>query len=452
MNEIYHKGIPGNVNFLRWTLILLGVIVLAGCSSPAAELPTSTPLEEMAIATVPLPTVEALEAAPAPQAEAAVPEATGSEEAVLTIWHGFDEVGSLALEEICSAFQRQEPGIKIELFYVPFDDLQEHYIQAVESGVGPSLMLGAGEWGPALSSSGVIADVSGVASEELRDMISPPAWQAVAYRDTLTGLPYALRGVVMFRNKAIIPEVPRSFSDLVAASQAVTKGRTIGAYLEWGEMYSFPQLTACGGTLIYENGYPGFDNPDGLCWLGLLKAFKQAGPVAFNNDDDLNRFKGGNVGIIFDGTWNMRQLSNALGNDLAIDPWPTYQDSHLSGYVWTDNVYMNPALEGDLRSAAAAFMRYFLSQEAQARLAEIGLIPATQDRDIEDWLVFQSAAALSGGTPFPAIPEMELYWEPMQVALESVLQGDTDPAETLRVAAQAIIDAVETFKDKEENY
>jgi arabinogalactan oligomer/maltooligosaccharide transport system substrate-binding protein len=448
---------PGMVSFFRRTLIFLGVAAwLAGCSSPAAVSPTSTPFVQATVTSQPesaaLPEVEALEVEPAPQAEADVPGVTSSPEAVLTIWHSFDVAGSLALGEISAAFQRQVPGTRIELFYVPFDDLQEHYIQAVETGAGPSLMLGAGEWGPALSGRGVIADVTGVVTEELRAVINPPALQAVAYHDTLTGLPYALRGIVMFRNKAIIPEVPRTFADLVSASQAVTKGRTIGAYLEWGEMFSFAQLSACGGTLIYPNGYPGFDNPDGLCWLGLLKSFKEAGPVAFNSNDDLNRFEAGNIGVIFDGTWNMVQLSDALGEDLAIDPWPAYQDSHLSGYVWTDNVYLNPALEGDIRSAATAFMQYLLSQEAQARLAEVGLIPAAQDRDIENWLIYQSAAALSGGTPFPAIPEMGLYWEPMQVALESVLKGDADPAETLRIAAGVIIDAVEAFRDKEENY
>ena len=75
-------------------------------------------------------------------------------------------------------------------------------------------------------------------------------------------------------------------------------------------------------VLNFPNGYPGLNKPLGVCWFDLLKSFEVVGPVSFNTDDDMDRFLRGNVGIIFEGTWNIDLFSEALGENLSIDPWP----------------------------------------------------------------------------------------------------------------------------------
>jgi arabinogalactan oligomer/maltooligosaccharide transport system substrate-binding protein len=445
--------------FLRRPFIILSLIVfLNACAVSKQGTPSKTQFQEPS---EPLSEAQPNEEIAALGNETQIPTlldpeathtATINPSVVITVWHGLNDTQVLALNEIIKNFLVVNPGIQVDLVYNPYDDLLVRFINAVNTGLDSSILLGGGEWGPSLYDAGVIADLTGEFPMGLQMEISPPALEAVAYRDALVGLPYALSGVVMVRNTALIPEAPKTFEDLIRLSQDSTKGRVVGAYLERGDLFAFPQLAACGGLLNYPNGYPAFNNAVGICWFDLLKSFEVAGPVSFNTDDDKDRFLDGKVGLIFEGTWNLTLFSEVLGENLAIDAWPAIYGNNLSGYVWTDNIYLNANLTDENKDGALAFSEFLLSPESQSVFAEIGQIPATLYRDVRERLIFQSAAALSHGVPFPVIPEMDIYWEPMHEALVAVLENDVDPNIALQTALDEITENVETFKDKEVDF
>ncbi len=370
----------------------------------------------------------------------------------LVLWHGLDDRGILALGEIMKNFQRENPDIHIQAVYVPYDDLLERYIQAVDSDSVPDLLLGAGEWGTMLYNLNAIAAIPKEILRELRFDINPSAYSAVVYEDTPIALPYSLHGIVMFRNSSILSNAPETFEELVISSQKVTKGRIVGAYLERGDLFAYGQLTACGGALMFPNGYPAFNNSSGLCWLNLLSMFETAGPVSFNSDDDLNRFKAGNVGLIFAGTWHLSALQDSLGDDVVIDLWPEFGDFHLSGYVWTENIYLSANLTEEAYYRALAFSQFFLSPESQAVFAEIGIIPATLYRDVKEQIILQAVAALTKGTQYPLSPEMELYIKPMHEALLAVFEENIAPSIVLETAEDRIMDLIDDFSEAGEEF
>jgi maltose-binding protein MalE len=152
----------------------------------------------------------------------------------------------------------------------------------------------------------------------------------------------------------------------------------------------------------------------------------------------VNLFKAGKAGIIIDGTWNTAGLAEAIGADkLVIDPWPTFGEAgHLSGYVQTENIYLNANVEGDDQTAAWKFMEFFLSPEAQALLADstkAGHIPAVSGVEVSDPHMLQIMEAFAAGAVFPVIPEMGAYWGPMDTAIQSVTDEGTSrsPADGL---------------------
>lgn len=369
----------------------------------------------------------------------------------IVLWHGLDDMGTLALGEIVANYRQINPQIHVRLEYIPYDDLKQSYIQAVDSGSGPDLLLGAGEWSVMLYNLGLVAAISEEILDELQLDINPPAFKAVIYDNKPIALPYSLDGIVMFRNTAIMPNAPQNFDELVAFSQEVTKGRIIGAYLERGDIFAFAQLTACQGELLSPDGYPAFNNSSGQCWLDLLNSFEAAGPVSFNSDDDLNRFKAGTVGLIFAGTWNLPALHESLGDDLVIDPWPEFGSSHLSGYVWTENIYLNPNLTEDEFNHNLAFARYFLSPDGQAVFAKIGKIPATLYRDVQERMIFQAVAAFTKGIHYPIIPEMELYSESMHKALLAVFEENVAPSTALETAEKEILELIDGYNNHKDD-
>jgi ABC-type glycerol-3-phosphate transport system substrate-binding protein len=198
-------------------------------------------------------------------------------------------------------------------------------------------------------------------------------------------------------------------------------------------------------------GYnPAFNDSFGLEWFDLLTAFDEAGAVTFNTNRDLDMFKLGRVGIIIDGTWNINNLSQAIGSEnLAINPWPTYGTGHLSGWVQSDSVYLNINSTGDDRFAALSFIGYLLDPNVQQVLAEVGHIPSvitTQPRDV---LTQQAMVAFSNGIPYPIASDNRIltaYWDELDLAIQSVFDRGADPATVLQAASDAITQRLEDLR------
>jgi arabinogalactan oligomer / maltooligosaccharide transport system substrate-binding protein len=362
----------------------------------------------------------------------------------VTLWHSWKDNEIASLNEVIAAFQAMYPDVQFDVLYAPHEDLQGKYETAAATGGGPSVLIGSADWGPGFFDADLIADISGLADAAFLGTINEAALGAVEYKGALIGLPQTVKGVIMFRNKTIIPTAPATIDELIAAAQAATAGDILGANLEYGFFFSAAHLDGVGGALMDENGYPAFNDAKGVEWVELVMRFKDAGPVENYTDNDVNLFKAGKVGIIIDGSWNMASLAEAIGaENLAIDPWP----APLSGYAQTENIYLNANATGEDKDAAWAFMKFFLSPEAQAILADASKaahIPATKGVAVTDPLMQQAAAAFETGAAFPVIPEMGAYWDPMNNMLKKVLDEGVDPA----VALQEAFDAV-TAKVKE---
>jgi arabinogalactan oligomer/maltooligosaccharide transport system substrate-binding protein len=361
----------------------------------------------------------------------------------ITLWHAWNGNEVACLNEVIAAFQVEHPRISFDVKYIPFNELRTAFRTEVAAGSGPTLLIGAAEWGPAFYDAGLVVDLSPMATEEFLGTFHVAALGAVEYNGALIGLPQAVNAVVLYRNRAIIADAPASLDELLAAAKLATQGDIVGADLEQGFFFSAGHLTGLGGMLMDDQGDPMFDDEKGVEWLQLLASLSEAGPTEYYSDDDLNLFKAGKAGMIIDGTWNMAGLTKAIGPaNLAIDPWPTTGDGYLSGYVRTENVYLSTSATSDDQQAAWEFIEFFLSPQAQSLFARAGRIPAVASTQVSDPLMSQAIAALAGGTPLPVIPEMEAYWEPMDTALKSVLNEKADPAAALEIARDSVNSAI----------
>jgi maltose-binding protein MalE len=356
--------------------------------------------------------------------------------------------------EVIDGFKELYPNVQFEVSYFPFDDLQGRYSDAVVRGDGPTLLIGPSEWGPALFDGNVIADLSQLADQELLDSINSAALAQLKYKQALIGLPEAFRrGVVMFRNKDIIPDSPHTLRELIEIATQANQGEVIGADFDLGFYFSGAQLAACDGKLLDENGDPAFNNAAGLCWINLLRSFKDSGLlVEYNTDNDNNLFKANRLGLLIDGSENIANLVEAIGEEnLSIDPWPTTEHGYLSGFVETEAIYLNPKVSADTSQVAWYFMEYFLSPEAQAILADpskAAHLPTVKDVKIPDRLMKETVIAFERSTPLPIIPEMIAYWSSMEAAIHSIIFEEIDPTIALQQAYNKIIKDIAVVRTK----
>jgi ABC-type glycerol-3-phosphate transport system substrate-binding protein len=365
----------------------------------------------------------------------------------VTIWHSWSGDEVAALWTIIGLFQQSYPNVGFDLIYVPADQLQDKFASEAYLGGGPSILLAPAEWGPGFAKSDLLVDFTSYVNPDFLATLNPAALGTGHYQGELISLPYALHGVLMYRNQSIIAQSAATYDQLVALSHTVTRVGAVGAAIDRGIFFSGANLEGLGGRLMDENGNPAFNNPIGIQWLDLLKSFDQLGITTFNSNRDRQLFEQDKAGIILETSGNMNALRNAIGSDnLAIDHWPTIGQGHLSGYVMANSVFLNANLSGDDLASALAFTGYFLAPQVQTVMAEVGQIPSGLNVTVRDRLIGQAMAAFSNGETFPINPEAQVYWSVLESSLLDVFSGRVDPATALQQASDVINERLATMR------
>jgi len=414
--------------FAPLLLLCLLLVGLAACdgwpaASPSSTASALTETQQVGSTHVPRPT-------PSPTIQL--------RQGTISLWHAWDDDQLPALLGIIASFQEIYPGILFDVLYVPPQNLYDRYFLATSEGGGPSILLGTAEWGPQLFDAGLVADLTGRPNPSILERLLPPALGTGQYRGSLISLPYSQRGVVLYRNRQIIPESPETFDDLIRLAQLLTEGDQIGAILERSPYFAGGHLYGFGGSLMDEDNNPMFNTPAGLAWVELLQTFAQAGPPDYFTDNDLDLFRQGRVGFVIDGTWNRYNLAEAIGAAyLEIDPWPVHDHGALAGFVHADNIYLNAKSSEATAGLAWLFIEHMLSEESQALLGSTSLLPVV-DITLESKLADQALNALAGGVTYPVHPQFSVYLDPLDQALRSVFDRGVLPEQALRTAEEAI--------------
>jgi arabinogalactan oligomer/maltooligosaccharide transport system substrate-binding protein len=410
-----------NKLFGLFALLVVASLVLAACG------PTEPPAEE--------PAAEE-PAAEEPAAEEPAAEEPAAEPINVVLWHSLKDSETAGLNQIIAMFTEANPGVTIETLFVPFDDLRNKFETAAATGEGPDILIGADDWGPPMYDAALVADLSDVNVEN----VNAAALAVGQYSDAQVELPYVLKGVVLYRNTAIQPEAATSWEDLKAKAEAANSGDTFGALLEIGHFFSFAHLYAQGGALLNADYTPGFNSEAGAAWLAMLADFKALGADSWYTDNDINLFKEGKVGWVIDGTWNLAGFAEALGDNLAIDPWP----AGMSGFVQTGAIMLSANTDEATAAVAKDFMGFLLSAEGQAAFyaSDDAFIPSNTTVAVDDPLRAQALEAFGGGTAWIVVPAMGSYWGPTETLIRSVVDEAADVTEALSTAEQAVLDAL----------
>jgi ABC-type glycerol-3-phosphate transport system substrate-binding protein len=246
----------------------------------------------------------------------------------------------------------------------------------------------------------------------------------------------------------IIPGPPFTYDELISLAESANKGDILGAYLDRSFNFSAGHLFGLGGSLMNSEGEPAFDDEVGLQWVNLLLSFDQAGPTDFFTDNDVFAFKEGRAGFLIESTRRRDELEDAIGEGyLAIDPWPIHADGHLSGFVFSENIYLGErALEED-NLISWRFVEFLLSSEAQSEIAGVDLIPAISgspvnvasgEINIPNPIIKQAMVALIDGSAYPLSPHVSIYRDHLDRVLRLVYEAGESPSLALQAASEAI--------------
>lgn len=221
------------------SILLILSFALAACSPKATEAPAAEPpaAEKPATEAPATAETEVVEAAPA--------ELKGT----VTIWHSKKNEETNSLNAIVIAFKEKYPGVEFEQLFVPADDLRNKFETAVASGSGPTMIIGNADWGPASYDAMLVQDLTPMMTPGLLETLNDAAAASVQYKGAVVGLPINLKGVLLYRNKTIVPEPAADWNDLIAKATAATAGDVQGMVLETGFFFAAGHLYALGADL-----------------------------------------------------------------------------------------------------------------------------------------------------------------------------------------------------------
>lgn len=383
--------------------VAASALLLAGCSSPAAETPE---------------------------------ESTGSAGEIV-IWT--DAEREAAITAAAEEFEA-ETGATVTLVQKNFEDLRNDFIAQVPTGEGPDITVGAHDWLGALVTAGVVDTID--LGERAADF-EQVAIDAMTYEGQLYALPYSLETIALLQNTALVgDEAPATWDDMIASGLAAgterpfvinTNGESGDGYTMYGLQTSFGApvfVQDDSGSYTTEVGMGGAQGEAFAQWLAE-NGSAGTGYLSTTVDYDINNelFNSGQAPYTIQGPWAISAFPDV---DVAVNPIPSAGGETAAPFVGVQGFFLSSQSDNALL-ATDFLVNHLATDDAQRALYEadprIPALTVLADEVASDPIIAGFLASAQGGVPMPSIPEMGSVWDFWNAAEAQIING-ADPVTT----------------------
>lgn len=287
---------------------------------------------------------------------------------------------------------------------------------------------------------------------ESRSLNAESAVQGTSYKGMLYGYPLAAETYLLYYNKDLIQEAPKTFEDVIEFSKKFTDktNNKYGVMWEVGDFYfSYPFLASSGGYVYGKGGTDvndiGLNSAEAQKSMEMFISLKEVLPVKsgkITKESKSSLFTSGNLAMDINGLSVLGEYKEALGNKLGVVSLPTIGGQPTTSfsdikawYVSANTPYPN---------AARMFAYYASTKDAQLQYSEqTGAVPTNKEAQQSDQIKndpYLSAFTeqLGNAHPVPSLPEMDHVWEPMGAALADIWDNNKDMKAALDHAVKQI--------------
>jgi len=356
----------------------------------------------------------------------------------LRIWA--DEQRAPVLSELGAEFQA-EYGVEVVVENI--SGIRDQFLVAAPAGEGPDIIVLAHDQLPALTASGLIAELDlGAKAAEF----DPESLKAFTYEGKLYGMPYARENLGFFYNADLVTEVPTTWQEVYDLSRTlIDEGKVQYGIVLGGTSYdAYPWMTSQGGYVFGVNENGDYDPTDiGVGGEGMIKfgemalQWKEDGILSDNLDNTTAKsmFLNGDVAFFMNGPWEIKNLKDA-GMNFGIAKFPDggYPFLGVQGFAvnsMSENVLLAQTFLTEFVATEDAMLALY---EADPRGS--AYLPAAAL--IDDPYLKGIAEAGENAVPMPAIPEMGAVWTDWGNALTFIFNGEKTPEQAYTDAAANI--------------
>lgn len=365
----------------------------------------------------------------------------------LLIWA--DDTRAPIMEELGKQFEA-EFGVPVKVAEMGFGDIRSKLSVAGPAGEGPDIIIGAHDWLGELIVNGLIEPIDLGAAEA---DFEPVTIAAFSWGDTLYAVPVSYESIGLIHNKALVPEAPKTWDELLAVARKLTD-REKGVYgflIQMPDPYhTFPLFSATGGYVFgtHADGTPnpldvGLNNAGSVRGLTVFDQLLEEGlvPVGTDYNTATSLFNQGKVGMIITGPWALADAKKA-GIDYGFARIPTIDGGQPKPFVGVQG-FMLSAFSKNKILAEVFLQEFVVDVETSLAMFERDPRPPAYKPALamvsEDPIVKGVGESGAVGVPMPSIPEMGSVWTAWSDAIELVMNQELDPQAALNLAVEQII-------------
>ena len=279
------------------------------------------------------------------------------------------------------------------------------------------------------------------------------------------GAPAVIESLVMYYNKDLVKEAPKTFADLENLAKdskyafAGEDGKTSAFLADWTNFYYAYGLLAGNGAYVFgDNGKNpkdiGLANEGAIAGINYAKSWYEKWPKGMQDGTAAGnliqtQFQEGKTAAIIDGPWKAQAFKDAKVN-YGVATIPTLPNGKDYAAFGGGKAWIIPSSTKNLE-AAQKFVDFLVSTEQQkAFYDKTNEIPAnTEARSYaegkNDELTTAVIKQFKNAQPMPNISQMSAVWEPAANMLFDSVSGKKD-AKT--AANDAVTLIKETIKQK----
>ena len=356
----------------------------------------------------------------------------------LVLWHAYSGLEREVLETSAARWNVAHPEQPLELVAVPYGAFADKITSAIPGGNGPDLFIYPQDRIANWADDGVIEPLEFWIDEARADRYTPAAIAAMAYKDSLWGLPLTVKSLALYYRTDLIAGPPKTTDELIALGPTMRArdGYAI-AYANVDFYGHAPWLFGYGGTLLSAEGKLTIATPEGAAAMAFARSLvaRQIAPEHAEGPLVATLFNEGKAATVMSGPWFQADIAKGVPWKLATLPIVSATGKPAMPFVGAEGILMSARAHD--KAAAFAAMDELAGDVAaidRARRAHqiVPNVNAYADPEVAaDPVLGAFRAQLEHAVPMPNDTRMRMVWIPYKDALGEVLSGRGDPTERL---------------------
>ncbi len=371
-------------------------------------------------------------------------------------------------------FQKQNPGIRVNVTDLTWANGNEKIAIAFASGTAPDVVELGSDWIAQFAATGQLADLTDqVATQKLEYQ----GWSMARYNERIYAKPWILGTRVLFLNRTLLGRagyardfMPLSWDDLDTAIQRVTAlgkntygwgSNTAETHRLYKKFMPFFWSAKC-HIFSDDNKYCVIASQKAVETLKFYKKLHDCCGYVADQRGIEDAFLDGKIGVIMSGDWLLKriELENRkidFATSLMPGPDPTFgtgrpfvsglQSAVYPGKSFEGGEFLAVSAKSAQQAAAQKLIDFITSPENQLRFCKANRSANPSSRTAQQDKYFQSnpnlqtfVMQLNLSEHPPVDPDWVLIEAEIEKAVEKVLFENALPGETLRILQKTITD------------